>query len=421
MREFAFFATPYLGQVLLFYMVRQILPGKVPAWKMLIYLLPGFLIHIPKWYLGSGSLFAQIYVSVAMCAACIIYPLLFFRGAKWKRIATVLFFQVVLTSVDMACYTLFVPQYGINLQEYPLAQLIYYTALDLSMFALVGSLCVLLFRSVAMRKFQAFYLLFPVFPVSQSILLFYCIYPSLSSHSVGLLIGVLLGFGAEIALLGYTISQEKKAALEQDLQEARHTMTLERAHYQAVEERRERLDRIRRDFNDRLAEIDKLIRSAEDVQAQKKIQSLAEDIRQTKENPYCAIPVVNAVLTEKLRECEQAGVTLHVELNMPSRLQVEPLHLCSIFSNLLDNAIKGAKTSGTEKPEIRLLSAMEGDYLFIKTVNPSGKLAKRPAAGHGYGLQILRNLAEQYSGEYLSVFENGTYTAIVTLLTEGKK
>ena len=56
------------------------------------------------------------------------------------------------------------------------------------------------------------------------------------------------------------------------------------------------------------------------------------------------IPVVNDVLSEKNKVCMNDGVELSVDLDFPPVLQVEPLHLCSIFSNLLDNAINGVKT-----------------------------------------------------------------------------
>ena len=105
-----------------------------------------------------------------------------------------------------------------------------------------------------------------------------------------------------------------------------------------------------------------------------------------------------------------------MQLDIPKALSMEPLHLCSILGNLLDNAIQGASASGVEAPTIRLSSMVEGDYLFIKVTNPSQTPSNKPVAGHGYGSRILRDLAERYGGEYLASFQNGTYTAIVSLI-----
>lgn len=229
-------------------------------------------------------------------------------------------------------------------------------------------------------------------------------------------LGVIAGLGAEIALLGYTISQEKKAALEEELGKVRHMMELEQAHYKGVEERQEEMARIRHDFNNQLATIGQLIRHGESSDAQHMIRLLADGISSTRENTYCAIPVINAVLTEKSKACEEAGIKLEVQLDIPKELPVEPLHLCSILGNLLDNAVHGAKTSDALDPTIWLSSKMEGDYLFIKVANPSKKPLDKRTEGHGYGTRILRDLTTRYNGEYWGIFENDCYYATVSIL-----
>lgn len=134
-----------------------------------------------------------------------------------------------------------------------------------------------------------------------------------------------------------------------------------------------------------------------------------------RENPYCAIPVVNAVLSEKEKLCQEKGIGFYTELDIPRDLTVEPLHLCSIFANLSDNAIRGAEECGRKPSSISLTSAVAGDYLLIKTVNPANP-PQTPKPGHGYGSRILAELAEQYEGSFQSSYENGVYTAVVSLL-----
>ena len=294
-------------------------------------------------------------------------------------------------------------------------QLITYMIAGWSAYIVVCSFCVVLGRMISARKFQPFHVVFMVFPISQLILVYCGIFNILNIFWV---LGVLLGLGAEIALLGYTIAQEKKAALEEELSKTRHTMELEHAHYKAVEERQEEMARIRHDFNNQLATIGQLIRQGESGDAKHMIGLLADGISRTRENTYCAIPVVNAVLTEKQRACEDSGIVLEVQLDIPQKLAVEPLHLCSILGNLLDNAIHGVQASGVKSPVICLTSVVDGDYLFIKVINPSQKPPAKPVEGHGYGSRILQNIATHYGGKYFGTFENGTYTAIVSLMSK---
>jgi hypothetical protein len=66
-----------------------------------------------------------------------------------------------------------------------------------------------------------------------------------------------------------------------------------------------------------------------------------------------------------------------------------------------------------------LTSLTDGDYLFIKAVNPSGEPPKEPMPGHGYGSRVLTDLAARYGGDYRTEYRNGVFTAVVSLLAVG--
>jgi sensor histidine kinase regulating citrate/malate metabolism len=288
-----------------------------------------------------------------------------------------------------------------------------------------AAIVVMIQRIISTRKVPLFILLFLILPVGQFLTLYSLRYDSWSIYRIA---GILLGMGAVVLLLVYNISHEKTTAAREQLKETRHMMELERSHYEAVEQRREELTKIRRDFHSRLETVAEYARSGEDDTARGMIAALAEKIDSTKEKPYCDVPVINAVLTEKSLESVAEGIELEVDLNWSSALAVEPMHLCSIFSNILDNAINackntdsGGKDTGTDaeqrtKPVIRLSSMADGDYLFIKTVNPSSEPAKKALPGHGYGSRILTELAHRYGGDYRTDYKDGVFTAFVSLL-----
>jgi len=241
------------------------------------------------------------------------------------------------------------------------------------------------------------------------------------SHSANIdlleVVGTMIMVIGNIAILQILINNSKKKEVEDELQKTRHAMELEQAHYKEVEKRREELTKIRHDFNNQLAAIGRLINAGEEKSAKEMISTLSTEIIGTRENPYCNIPVVNAILLDKMQLCEQSGITLSVDLNLPITLTVEQMHLCSIFSNLLDNAINACKNQkSTNTPNIQLNSMVDGDYLFIKLTNPSNEPPKKPLAGHGFGTQILLDLSARYGGSYRGEYNAGVFTAIVTLL-----
>jgi sensor histidine kinase regulating citrate/malate metabolism len=234
---------------------------------------------------------------------------------------------------------------------------------------------------------------------------------------VYLVIGTVLAFVAVIILLVVLLEQDKKVLLQEQLRETRHAMELEQNYYRETEKRHEELIKIRHDFNNHLAAIAQLINAGEQTSAQDMITTLSKKIIETDKN-YCNIPVVNAILTEKAKTCTAAGINLVVELKLPPVLEIEQLHLCSIFGNLLDNAINACKKM--PNPTIQITAAEDGDYLFIKSQNPS-KPPQKPAPGRGLGLRIVSDIAAHCHGDYSAEYENGIYTVMVSLLATGGK
>ncbi|MDL2293941.1 ATP-binding protein [Ruminococcaceae bacterium OttesenSCG-928-D13] len=273
---------------------------------------------------------------------------------------------------------------------------------------------VIVHRVILSRRIPVSLCLFLVLPVGQLLMLHSF---SFTGWSTYWLLGLLLSVVAGILFLFYAVSQEKKTIAMEELRIIKHRMELEKTHYASVEQRREELEKIRGDFNRKLETVAGLVHSGEDGTARETISTLAERISRTKENVYCNIPIVNAVLTQKAVMCTAAGIELDVDLNMPDTLAVEAIHLCSIFGNILDNAIAACqKLKGAEHLVIHLSSIMDGDYLFIKTTNPSSKPSYTHAPGHGYGQQIVSKLARQYDGSFQSHYRNGVFTAVVSLV-----
>jgi signal transduction histidine kinase len=315
--------------------------------------------------------------------------------------------------------------------------------LNIALILLLAAAAGIILRyAVSMRKVPVYLCMFLILPVSLLLMLRSFSFEGWSAYWLA---GLLLGLASNFLLLVYAISQEKKTAAQEELRETRHRIELEESHYEAVERRREELGSIRRDFNEKLEAVAGLVCAGEDEEARESISALAESIGRTKENPYCAIPVINAVLTNMEHDCAAAGIVLSIDLNLPNALAIEPMHLCSVFCNILDNAIAACRElqgagagmggrasadaetlageragSRAGRPVIRLSSIMDGDYLIIKTTNPAKKPGRKPAPRRGYGLRILSELTKQHGGDFQCHYRDGTFTALASLLATGQ-
>lgn len=78
-----------------------------------------------------------------------------------------------------------------------------------------------------------------------------------------------------------------------------HQTQLERQHYQSVERRREEMAKIRHDYNNLLSSVLGLVRMGKTREAEEMVLGLLARVEATREAPYCGIPIVNAILSEK--------------------------------------------------------------------------------------------------------------------------
>lgn len=397
----------------------MVIPSRLRRWWQVVLLAAGVaLFNLPKVIWGVYSTPADIFRLLSVPVILVAIPVLFFSGPVWKRLlVNFLLFSGQFVGEALAVFLLgdIYQIRDTNVVVSNFTQGAVYVVIGLLGIILVDSGVVILARIVQAKRFSIVYL--PVIFILASLFGNYYAYVS-ASGALFWCVCILLSGVSIVCLLYYVASLEKKAELEKELQDIHYTMELERAHYRTIQERREDLARIRHDFNNQLATVSLLIQSGEGSDAQSMLRQLGENIAATREEPYCSVPVINAVLTEKTALCKKEGIQLEVVLELPDTLTIDPLHLCSIFANLLDNAAKAAKD--TEAPTILLSSAVAGDYLFIKTINPSLP-PKTPDKGHGYGSKILKQLSAKYDGSYQTSYENGIFTAVVSLLLEQPK
>ena len=129
------------------------------------------------------------------------------------------------------------------------------------------------------------------------------------------------------------------------------------------------------------------------------------------------------ILQKKKEELEKEGIDYRFEFTVPQEFSMDIMELSSLLNNLLDNAQEAVreyrKCAGCENRGFILLQTRVSDgYLILETENSrlDGRklemrddrtyLSSKEEKGHGYGLQIIRKIAEKYQGS-MELQENG--------------
>ncbi len=150
---------------------------------------------------------------------------------------------------------------------------------------------------------------------------------------------------------------------------------------------------------------------------QKRKDCTALNTAALKQEIYCANPLVQAILYEKVTECENTGAKLQTEISLGDIPGIAKVHLCSLFTNLLDNAIAAVQKEPAERKKIYIKAGTKAEYLIVEVINPASSeyMMKSPLPNHGYGKKILQDIAMKYEGYYEEEMKPDIYKATVIL------
>lgn len=261
--------------------------------------------------------------------------------------------------------------------------------------------------------------LFFVFPLSQIMNIFLCtqeicILYEISYPMIFTLIVAFFFFFILIAF--YFKRQYSKKHTAQSYQELLSMQQYQKKHYEAIQQQREHLEAIKNSFENQLTDISSLLEINQTDEALYRLQNLTKEIEVTREYPFCPNSVINAVLSDKEKLCREFQITFRADMQIGSCGTMDKLHLCSMFSNLLDNALEASKKIKIPADRyIHLTAVQSGDYLHVKVTN-SSMPPLSPKEGHGYGQKILEDIAARYSGSFQTHYKNHTYEAYMSIL-----
>ncbi len=201
-------------------------------------------------------------------------------------------------------------------------------------------------------------------------------------------------------------------------------------HYQVLEEANNRYAEFRHDINHYLLAIGELAVSGENEKIAGILEELHVQMNDHVRMIYSRHLVINAMLSEKVGECEQADVKMII--NVEPLLDVKRLsdaEWIAVLGNLLDNALRAADNCEEGRIDVNIFMQNDNEYLVIKIGNTyEGQLqrkgrqllsTKKGEGEHGIGLRSVRKIVEKHGG-MMKRSEENQYFEVLILIPNGE-
>lgn len=163
--------------------------------------------------------------------------------------------------------------------------------------------------------------------------------------------------------------------------------------------------RFRHDMLHHFRSVSYLYNNGENEKANEYLEELASDITAPINMNYSKNDVLNVTLSWFSNQAKLQGTEFKCESSLDVPSLACDKELCSIVSNILQNAIDATRDIPTSYIKIKI--KRQGNYIFITSENnfdgfthkKNGKLLTRKTGdGHGYGLETIERLAKDSGG-----------------------
>ena len=174
---------------------------------------------------------------------------------------------------------------------------------------------------------------------------------------------------------------------------------------------------IRHDFRHHNRNIAALLQEGDVREALRYIRQYDESLDAANPERFCRHATVNAILSSFYTRAKKEGIAVSVSADTPQESPIEDMDFVAVLSNLLENALKGCRESGSYR-EIRVDIRTVADKTVIVCGNTcredmeieDGMLRRRST-----GIDSITIAVRKYDGDIRYELENGYLTVCVIL------
>lgn len=204
-------------------------------------------------------------------------------------------------------------------------------------------------------------------------------------------------------------------------EENRRLIEKQLKYYQDMELMDIELRKFRHDIKNHFICMEWLFRTGKTEELQKYFQDLADSFSFQQKLSLSGNDIIDAILHHDLPHYCDDKINVSIHGGLPALHTVSAMDLCTLFSNMLSNAITSARQCENESlpPQIIIRFSGGKTYFSIEMSNslPPQKHAfpKNKDRNHGHGIGKIKDVIEKYDGRHEMKLEANRITIVVYL------
>lgn len=227
-----------------------------------------------------------------------------------------------------------------------------------------------------------------------------------------------------ICFVGYFIFRLRRIQQEQEHISLENKLL--KMNYQAAEDSYEANAKLYHDMRNHFSLLQTYLAEGKVEEAQQYLQKLGTESKAYSVEKWTGVEAIDYILSQKVEKAKQNGVDVTVQAEYPKECSIDPVDLCTVLTNLFDNAIEACmkQPDGADR-KIELTIRRIHQFVIIKIENSSdveptmksGSLvtSKKDSKHHGWGMKSVKSAVEKYNGTVEYEYKDGTFSVSVMM------
>lgn len=229
----------------------------------------------------------------------------------------------------------------------------------------------------------------------------------------------LLGMLLVVSMLGILLSKNKVIRKENAFLNSMEEM--EQQKYQELEDALNRNRELIHDTKNHYLILKGYESSGEYGKLHQYLNEISQEMIETTPPIFTGNKVLDLMLSQKMNKAKSEGILFEVQAMPLPRLVFKEREICSLFGNLLDNAVEACERIKIGEKRINIKIEHQNQMLYTQIENTmDGEVeqkenrfvsSKSNQEGHGYGLRSVRRIVDKYEGMLSFEMREGLFIA----------
>ena len=203
-------------------------------------------------------------------------------------------------------------------------------------------------------------------------------------------------------------------------------MALQKQHYEHMLLQYEELRKFRHDVKNHMLALNSMCTSDDNTQIKKYLSQLTNEVSSKNPVEYTGNRELDAVIAPFVLEAESKNIKVQFKGIVPDDVAIDMFDMCTIISNLLNNAIEACEKiqEGKRIIELEIVGYNSQIYITVRNSYDMGSIinrrqkfitTKEDKLNHGIGLENVRRTVKKYDGDMRISQENEKFIVSINI------